>query len=135
MGRRTPAEAVRAALDRLLDQRISAAARLAKIDEEINEIRSVLGIAAPLELVVPAAASSPGRPLMAGEGPRAPVDPNAPKKTLAQMMQEAAANPAPPGLGPDERPPFQELTQDAVLTKDGLENISPGDSGGPGRWM
>ena len=129
--RRTPAEAVKAALDRLLDQRITAAARLAAIDEEINEIRSTLGIAAPAPVV--AAAPAPGRPMMAGE--RAPVDPDAPKKTLQQLMQEAAANPAPPGLPPEERPPFQELTQDAVLTKDGLDNVSPSDSMGAGRWM
>lgn len=71
--------------------------------------------------------------MMAGE--RAPVDPDAPKKTLQQLMQEAAANPAPPGLPPEERPPFQELTQDAVLTKDGLDNVSPNDNMGAGRWM
>lgn len=133
MGRRTPAEAVRAALERLLDQRIAAAARLAKLDEEIAEIQAMIGIQPATAPAPAAAALAPARPAMAGERP--PVDPNAPKKTLAQLMQEAAANPAPPGLGPDERPPFQELTQDAVLTKDGLDNVSPSDTQGPGRWM
>lgn len=130
MGRRTPAQAVKAALDRLLDQRIAAAARLAKIDEEINEIRSTLGIAAPAP--EPASATAPGaaKPAMAG-----PRDPDAKPKTLPELMAEAMRNPAPPGLGPDERPPFQELTQDAVLTKDGLDNVSPSDNMGAGRWM
>lgn len=137
MGRRTPAEAVRAALDRLLDQRIAAAAKLAKLDEEINEIRSVLGIT---DLIASAPVAGdprivlePKRPPMAGDRP--PVDPNAPKKTLAQLMQEAAANPAPPGLPPEQRPPFEELTQDKVLSTDGLDNVSPRDNMGPGRMM
>lgn len=73
------------------------------------------------------------RPAMAGE--RLPVDPNAPKKTLQELMAEAARNPAPLGLDPDERPPFEELAQDAVLTKDGLESVSPSDNMGAGRWV
>ena len=135
MARRTPAEAVKAALDRLLDQRIAAAGRLAKLDEEITEIQAMLGIVVPAPQAAQPAPAAPGRPLMAGEGPRAPVDPNAPKKTLQQMMQEAAANPAPPGLPPEERPPFQELTQDAVLSTDGLEHLAPNDTMGAGRIM
>ena len=141
MARRTPAEAVRAALDRLLDQRIAAAARLAKLDDEINEIRSVLGIAAPVADAVAVNTPSghlshhlvPARPAMAGERP--PADPNAPKKTLQQLMEEAKANPPPVGLPPEERPPFAELTQDQVLSTDGLDNVSPRDNMGPGRMM
>lgn len=141
MGRRTPAEAVRAALDRLMDQRIAAAAKLAKLDEEINEIRNVLGVAVPVADAVAVNTPSghlshhlvPARPAMAGERP--PVDPNAPKKTLEQLMVEAARNPAPPGLPPEERPPFVELTQDQVLSTEGLDNVSPRDNMGPGRMM
>lgn len=137
MARRTPAEAVRAALERLLDQRIAAAARLAKLDDEIAEIQCMLP-SAPVDTFKagdPAAAVDglPQRPAMAGDRP--PVDPNAPKKTLAQLMQEAAANPAPPGLPPEERPPFSELTQDQVLSTDGLDNVSPRDNMGPGRMI
>lgn len=130
MARRTPAEAVRAALDRLLDQRLAAATRLQKLDEEIAEIQAMLGIT---QVVTVATALPAARPAMAGERP--PVDPNAKPKTLPELMAEAARNPAPPGLPPEERPPFEELTQAAVLSNDGLENLAPNDTMGPGRMM
>lgn len=130
MARRTPAQAVRAALDRLLKQRESAAERLAKLDDEIAEIQTMLGIQT---VTLPAQAAAPGRPAMAGERPA--VDPKAPKKSLDQMMREAKDNPAPPGASPDERPPFVPHDERGGLPELSADGVAPADNQGAGRWM
>lgn len=126
--RKSPAEAAKAAVERLLKQRGKLQAQLDKVDAEIAEVHGALGVQ-PVARPAPATATPP-KPAMAG----AP-DSSEPKKSMGELMAEALKNPD--QFKPGPRAPFippeeRDGAPEKSLTTEG---VSPADNMGAGRYI
>lgn len=128
--RKSPAEAAKTAVERLLKQRGKLQAQLDKVDAEIAEVHGALGVQA-VARPAPAPAAPP-KPAMAGDQSAS----TAPKKNMAELMADARrkdefpvnTGARAPFIPPEERDgaPEKSLT---------TEGVSPADNMGAGRYI
>lgn len=129
MGRRTPAESARIAVQRLRDQRAAYVAKVAEIDGQLAGLG--IGVAAeplPAAAAIPAASA---RPAMAdlSAASAGMTDADA-KASLQAAIADAHRNPMP--LSTQPRPQFRPFELADLGANN--DNTSPADNQGAGRW-